>query len=152
MSRQSEKIVKGAQQFLEDGEEVLAALVAAARGHTQAVAGSMNLGSHQQGRAGAAAADAGLQIASPMGVALTPKRLLTLRIGTPIGLGIGGGVKALMSAVPIEVVEAIEVKRLALGYTIALTVRGSTFKLEANAASNARALAEAFDRLRAVPA
>jgi hypothetical protein len=152
MSRQSEKIVKGAQQFLEDGEEVLAALVAAARGHTQAVAGSMNLGAHQQGRAGAAAADAGLQIASPMGVALTQKRLLTLRIGTPIGLGIGGGVKELMSAVPIEDVEAIEVKRLALGYTIALTVRGSTFKLEANAAANARALAEAFDRLRAVPA
>ena len=100
----------------------------------------------------AAAADAGLQIASPMGVALTQKRLLTLRIGTPIGLGIGGGVKELMSAVPIEDVEAIEVKRLALGFTIALTVRGSTFKLEANAASGAPAMAEAFERVRAVRA
>ena len=152
MSRQSEKIVKGAQEFLEDGEEVLAALVAAARGHTQAVAGSMNLGAHQQGRAGAAAAEAGLQIASPMGVALTQKRLLTLRIGTPIGLGIGGAVKGLLSAVPIADVEAIEVKRLALGYTIALTVRGSRFALEANAASNAPALAEAFERVRPVRA
>ena len=152
MSRQSDKIVKGAQEFLEPGEEVQAALVVAARGHTQAVAGSMNLGAHQQGRAGAAAADAGLQIASPMGVALTQKRLLTLRIGTPIGLGIGGGVKGLMSAVPIDDVDAIEVTRLALGFTIALTVRGSTFKLEANAASGAPALAEAFERVRGVRA
>ena len=152
MSRQSDKIVKGAQEFLEPGEEVRAALVAAARGHTQAVAGSMHLGAHQQGRAGAAAADAGLQIASPMGVALTNRRLLTLRIGTPIGLGIGGSVKALLSAVPIADVEAVEVKRLAVGYTIALTVRGSTFKLEANAASGASALAEAFEQVRAVSA
>jgi hypothetical protein len=152
MSRQSEKIVKGAQQYLESGEEVQAAFVAAARGHTQAVAGSMQLGSHQQGRAGAAAAEAGLQIASPMGVALTNRRLLTLRIGTPIGLGIGGGVKGLLSAVPIADVEAIEVKRLALGFTIALTVRGSTFNLEANAASGAPALEAAFERVRAVSA
>jgi hypothetical protein len=152
MSRQSEKIVKGAREYLDSGEEVLAALVAAARGHTQAVAGSMNLGAHQQGTAGAAAAEAGLQIASPMGVALTNRRLLTLRIGTPIGLGIGGAVKDLLSAVPITDVEAIEVKRLALGYTIALTVRGSTFKLEANAASGAPALAEAFEQVRGVRA
>ena len=149
MSRQREKIAKGAEQFLEPGEEVRVALVAAARGHTQAVAGSMNLGAHQQGRAGAAAGEAGLQIASPMGVALTNRRLLTLRIGTPIGLGIGGAVKDLLSAVPLSEVEAIEVKRLALGFTIALTVRGSTFKLEANAASGAPALAEVFDQVRA---
>ena len=149
MSRQNDKIAKGADQFLEPGEEVRVALVAAARGHTQAVAGSMNLGAHQQGRAGAAAGEAGLQIASPMGVALTNRRLLTLRIGTPIGLGIGGAVKDLLSAVPIADVDAIEVKRLALGFTIALTVRGSTFKLEANAASGAPALAEAFDQERA---
>jgi hypothetical protein len=152
MSRQSDKIANGAQEYLESGEEVLAAFVAAARGHTQAVAGSIHLGAHQQGRAGAAAADAGLQIASPMGVALTNRRLLTLRIGTPIGLGIGGSVKELLSAVPLAEVEAIDVKRLALGFTIALTVRDSTFKLEANAASGAPALAEAFDRVRAVSA
>lgn len=145
MSRQSEKIAKGAQPFLEPGEEVRVALVAAARGYTQAAAGSMNLGAHQQGKAGAAAADAGLQIASPMGVALTNQRLLTLRIGTPIGLGIGGAVKELLSAVPLADVDSIEVKRLALGFTIALTVRGSTFKLEANAASGAPALAELFE-------
>jgi hypothetical protein len=149
MSRQNDKIAKGAEQFLEPGEEVRVGLVAAARGHTQAVAGSMNLGAHQQGRAGAAAGEVGLQIASPMGVALTNRRLLTLRIGTPIGLGIGGAVKDLLSAVPLSEVEAIEVKRLALGFTIALTVRGSTFKLEANAASGAPALAEAFERGRA---
>jgi hypothetical protein len=150
MSRQSQKIEDGARPFLEEGEHVLAALVAAARGHTQAVAGSMNLGAHQQGRQHAAAGEAELKIASPMGVALTQRRLLTLRIGTPIGLGLGGKVKELMSAVSIDDIDSIEVNRLALGFTILLTVRGNTIKLEANAASGAPALAKAFDDVRAV--
>jgi hypothetical protein len=150
MSRQSQKIADGARPFLQEGEHVLAALVAAARGHTQAVAGSMNLGAHQQGKAHAAAGEAELQIASPMGVALTQRRLLTLRIGTPIGLGLGGKVKELMSAVSIDDVDSIEVKRLALGFTIIVTVRGNAIKLEANAVSGAPDLAKAFDDVRSV--
>jgi hypothetical protein len=151
MSRYEQRIKDGATRFLEDGEEVLAAVIAAPRGYTQAAAGSIHLGAGQQGRATAAAADAGLVLRAPMALALTQQRLLTLNIGTPIGLGIGGKVKELMSAVPIDDVDAIEVKRLALGYTITVTVRGAAFKLEANAASGAKALAEAFARIRSLP-
>ena len=55
-----------------------------------------------------------------------------------------------MSAVPIEDVDSIVVKRLALGYTITLTVRDVPIRFEANAASGAKAFAEAFARARAV--
>jgi hypothetical protein len=152
MSRYEEKVKAGAQRFLEPGEQVVAAVVAAPRGYTQAAAGSMQLGAAQQGRATDAAAAAGLVLRAPMALALTQQRLLTLNIGTPIGLGIGGKVKELLSAVPLADVQAIEVKRLALGYTITVTVRGVAFKLEANAASGAKAFGEAFDTARPLTA
>ena len=79
-----------------------------------------------------------------MAVALTQRRLLTLKIGTSLGLGIAraraarGAIRKLMSAVPIQNADSIVVKRLALGYTITLTVRAVPIRLEANAASGAR--------------
>jgi hypothetical protein len=151
MSRYEQKIKRGAARFLEDGEDVLAAVIAAPRGYTQQAAGSIHLGSAQRDRAHGAAAQVDLRLEAPMALAITQRRLLTLNIGTPLGLGIGGRVKELMSAVSIEDVDAIEVKRLALGYTITVAVLGVAFKLEANAASGARAFGEAFDRTRRVP-
>jgi hypothetical protein len=152
MSRYERKVKDGAQPFLEDGEEVLAAVIAAPRGYMQTMAGSIRLGAHQQGQHGAAAADAGLRLEAPMALALTQRRLMTLNVGTPIGLGIGGKVKRPLSAVPIEDVDSIVVKRVAIGFTITLTVRGVAFKLEANAASGAKRFAETVGRARPVAA
>jgi hypothetical protein len=45
--------------------------------------------------------------------------------------------------VPGSDVESLKVKRLLLGYVVALTVRGSELKLEANAAAGAKHMAEA---------
>ena len=146
-SRQERKIKESAGPFLEEGEEVLAAIVARPRGWTQAMAGSAALGETQEGRAYAAAGQAGFRLASPMALAVTQKRLLSLGISTPIGLGIGGEVKELVSAAPLGDVDSIEVRRLLLGYRITVTVRGVPFKLEANALAGARALAREFDRL-----
>jgi hypothetical protein len=148
-SLQERTIADGAARFMEPGEEVLAAIVAAPRGHTQSVAGAMELGAAQQRGANAAAEQAGLRLAAPMAVALTARRLLTLRIGAPIGLGIGGQVKDLLSAVPIEDVDSIEVKRLLLGKRITLSVRGASIKLEANAAAGANRLVDAFEGVKA---
>jgi hypothetical protein len=150
MSRHEQKIKDGAARFLEGGERVLAAMIAAPRGSTQQAAGSMQLGSAQRARAHAAAELVDLRLEAPMAIALTQRRLLTLKIGTPIGLGVGGDVKELMSAVPIADIDSIAVKRLALGYTITLTVRGDVIALETNAASRAKAFAEAFERARTV--
>jgi len=86
-SRQEDKIIDGVQSFLEDGEEVQGAIVARPRGWTQAMAGSLNLGAHQQGKAREGAKAAGFQLASPMALVLTQRRLLSFEIGSPIGMG-----------------------------------------------------------------
>jgi hypothetical protein len=145
MSRHEQKIKDGAARFLENGEQVLAAVIAAPCGCTQQAAGSMRLGSAQRARAHGAAELVDLRLDAPMALALTQRRPLRLRIGTPIGLGIGGKAKGHISAVPIGDIDSIAVKRLALGYTITLTVRGVAIKLEANAASRARAFANTFE-------
>jgi hypothetical protein len=150
-SAQERKIADGAAPHLDPGEEILAAIVAAPRGHTQAVAGSMQLGAAQQGRARGAASQAGIRLEAPMALAVTQRRLLTLRIGTPIGLGIGGKVKELMSAVPLAEVDSIECRRLLLGKKVTLTVRGVSIALEANAAANATGLVRAFEAAKAGP-
>lgn len=144
------KLKAGTQPFLGAGEEVLAAFVARPRGWTQSVAGSIHLGAAQQGRAYAGAEQANFRLASPMALVLTQRRLLTLGIGSPIGLGIGGRVKELVSAAPLADVDSIEVKRLPLGQVVTLTVRGARFMLEANALAGAKGLVEAYKRARAV--
>jgi hypothetical protein len=143
-----DKIVEGAGQFLEDGEEVLAAFVARPRGWTQAQAGSLHVGAHQQGSQYEGAEKAGFALASPMALAITNRRLLSLGMGAQAGMGIGGGVKELVAAVPLGDVEAIKVKRLLVGKVVELKVRGETFKLEAGAGANVKGVAEAFEKAR----
>jgi hypothetical protein len=163
MARFETKIKDGAAPHLEQGEEVLAAIVARPRGWTQAnasagggaIAGMVGgeLGHKKQRDNTAAAEDAGFQLGSPMALAVTNQRLMSLDISSPIGLGIGGNVKGVISAVPLEAVDSIEVKRLAAGKVVTVTVRGTEFKLEVGAGANAKGVAEAFDSAKAgVPA
>jgi hypothetical protein len=146
MARAEQWITEGAVPFLEPGEEVLAALVAAPRGHTQSVAGVREIGNKQQQTATDAADQAGMRLEGPMALALTPKRLLALAISNPVGMGASGKVKDVLSSVPIEEVDSIEVKRLLAGSRITLTVRGASMKLEAGAGARAKPLAEEFAR------
>ena len=143
-----DKIKEGARPFMEEGEEVLAAFVARPRGWTQAMAGSLHVGAHQQGRANAGADAAGFELASPMALAITDRRLLSFSMGAQAGMGIGGGVKELVGQAPLADVGAIKVKRLLMGKVVELQVRGETFKLEAGAGANAKGVAEAFERSR----
>jgi hypothetical protein len=149
-SKQEAKVREEARQFLDPGEEVVAAIVARPRGWTQAMAGSLHLGSRQQGGARAGAEEAGVELASPMAVAITQTRLLTLELGATVGMGAGGSVKRLMSSVPLAEVDSIEIKRLALGKIVKLTIRGNEFKLEVNAAADAKGLVAALEQGRAV--
>lgn len=143
-----DKIKEGAQPFLEPGEEVLAAFVARPRGWTQKTAGSMVVGARQARQAGEAAGKAGFELASPMALAVTQRRLLSMGMGAQVGMGVGGGVKELLSAVPLSEVDSIKVKRLLIGKVVEVGVRGQTFKLEVGAGANANGLAEAFERSR----
>jgi hypothetical protein len=159
MARSEAKIKEGAAALLEPGEEVLAAIVARPRGWTQArasagggaAAGAIGgaLGGRKQRASVDAAQQAGFELASPMALAVTGKRLLSLKVTAPIGLGIGMKVQELVSAVPLADVDSIEVKRLAAGKTITVTVRGVPFVLEAGAGANANGVAEALERAKA---
>jgi hypothetical protein len=158
MARAESKIKDGAKPFLEAGEDVLAAFVARPRGWTQAtgsagggaVAGLIGgaIGGKKQADNVAAAEDSGFEIASPMALAVTQRRLLSLKISSLIGLGIGGDVKELLSAAPLSEVDSIEVKRLAAGKTVTVTVRGTPFVLEVGAGANAKGVAEEFERAK----
>lgn len=159
MARAEAKIKEGAAPYLEQDEEVLAAIVARPRGWTQsnaspgggAAAGLVGgaIGGKKQQQNMAAAEDSGFEITSPMALAVTDKRLICFRISNPVGLGIGGDVKELVSAAPLSEVDSIEVKRLAVGKTMTVTVRGTPFVLEVGAGANAKGVAEEFERAKA---
>ena len=148
-SKQEQKVKDEMGPFLEEGEEVRAVLIARPRGWTQSMAGSLELGGRQQHKARGGAEEAGIQLASPGAIVLTQKRLLTVQTGEALGMGKGGSVKEVLSAVPISDVDSIKVKRLLLGYVVTLNVQGSEFKLEANAAAGAKPMAEALERAKA---
>ena len=147
MARAEEWIGEGAKPYLEPGEDILAALVAQPRGRTQAVAGNLALGESKEARNVAAGEQAGFRLESPMALALTGRRLLALSISNPVGMGVSGEVKGVLSEAPISDV-SLEVKKLLLGSRITLTVRGVEMKLEAGAGAKAKPLAEELERLK----
>ena len=159
MARAEVKIKEGAAPYLEQDEEVLAARVARPRGWTQssaspgggAAAGLIGgaLGGKKQQQNVAAAEESGFEITSPMALAVTDRRLICFKISNPVGLGIGGDVKELVSAAPLSEVDSIEVKRLAVGKTVTVTVRGTPFVLEVGAGANAKGVADEFERAKA---
>lgn len=143
-----EKIREGVKPFLQEGETFQAGFVARPRGWTQQNAGVRGLGSSQAAKAAAGAQAGGFELASPMALAITDRRLLSLGLGATPGMGMGGEVKELVSEAPLEAVDSIEIKRLLMGKVVKVTVRGSEFKLEAGAGANAKGVVEAFEARR----
>jgi hypothetical protein len=95
-----DKIKQQAGEYLEAGEEVLSAFIARPRGATTAGAGGAagGFGGRKVRSQQAAATDAGLRLANPMALAVTPERLVVLSVSPPLALGKGGDVKELVSA------------------------------------------------------
>jgi hypothetical protein len=146
VSSYEDKITEQAQPYLQDGEQVLAAFMARPRGATTAgMGGAAGLvGGRKAGQQRGAARAAGLQLASPMALVLTGKRILVLKISPPIAMGKGGDVKELVSEAPLGDVDSIEIKRLLVGKVVTVTVRGTPVKLEVGAGGDAKGLADAF--------
>jgi hypothetical protein len=145
-----DKIKEQAEPYLEPGERVLAAFIAQPRGANMAGAGGLApsaIGGRKVKEARRAAEASGLQLARPMALALTDRRLVVLKISP---MGKGGDVKELVSAVPLTDVDSIEIKRLLVGKVVLVTVGGAAVKLEAGAGANAKGLAEEFARARAL--
>jgi hypothetical protein len=95
-----------------------------------------------------AAERAGFTLASPMALAVTPQRMLSLKVTAPVGLGIGMKVQELLDAIPIAEVDSMEVKRLAAGKTVKVTVRGVPFVLEVGAGANVNGVVEGVERAK----
>lgn len=149
MGAYDKKLKEGAKPFLDEGEEVLAAFIARPRGWTQSIAGARPLGRAQFNENARDAASVGFALASPMALAVTQHRLITLSIGSPIGMGIGGKVKGIAGSAPLTAVDSIEIQRLAVGKVVTVTIGGEPFKLEANAAADAKGLVAAFENAKA---
>ncbi len=142
------KFAEGAQPFLEGGEEVLASCIAQAKGFSRMAVSGMDLGKSEVARSSAAAGEGEVRVANPMALVLTNQHLLTLAITSPIGFGIGGTVKSLLSAIPLSELDSIQVKKIALRQNITLTVRGVEIPLETNAKADGPGLARQFERLK----
>ena len=139
-----DKIKEQAGPYLQPGERVLAAFIARPRGAMQArtgLAGSI-IGGRKVGQQRRAAEAAGLELASPMALTLTDRRLLVLRVSPPIAMGKGGDVKELVSEAPLADVDSIDVKRLLAGKVVTVTVRGTSFKLEVGAGMDTKGVAD----------
>jgi hypothetical protein len=155
VSKQEDKVIEGVRPLLEPGEEPLVAIIAQPKGTTMGAAGVGALGAAGSAMGGgerrdaqAAAAASGLVLSSPCAVVLTSQRLLTVKISAPIGMGVGGKVKEVLSGVPVAAVSGIEVKKVALRQNITLQVGEQTVQLEANAAASGAELASKLESLK----
>lgn len=142
------KFAEGVREYLESGETVLASCIAQARGYSRVVITGASLGRGELAQSTGAAAAGELLVANPMALVLTDRRLLTVRISSPIGLGIGGKVKEVLTSIPLSEIDSIEVRRIALRQNISLKIRGVEVPLETNAKANAKGVAEEFERAR----
>jgi hypothetical protein len=147
-----DKIGEGVQPHLDDGERLLATLQGQPRGHTTAAATTgiaKMIGGRQVRKQREAADAAGLVVKSPMGLALTDRRLLTLEISTTKGFGKATGVTDVLSAVPLADVTGVAAKRVGLAGVLVVAVRGAEFKIETPSVGRAKAFAEAWQGTRA---
>jgi hypothetical protein len=147
-SRQEMKLTLGAERFLVPGETVVRALVAVAKGPSHHIDGVPQTAAAPAGQAGEGAARRRVSLAPQVGLVLTTRRLLTLRISTSYGFGHGGDPQELLGAVPLADVDEIVVRRLLFRQTIAVTVGGESVRLDANSLACGRELAEALVRAR----
>ena len=155
MSKQEQKVMDGVRPHLQPGEEPLVAIIAQPKGTTKGTvgrgvlgAGGATMGGGERRGAEAAAASAEIELSTPCAIVLTGQRLLTVKIGAPIGMGMGGKVKEVLSSVPLAEVDGVDVKKIALRQNITLRARGQTIELEANAAASASELADKLQSLK----
>lgn len=140
------------KKFVEPDEVILASVVARARGAGVAQGGgnlgASMVGSVWTGKSRDGAESAGLELTSPMALALTQKRLIVFKIETS-GMGKPKGVVGLHSSAPLEDVQSLKVKSLLVGKTIKVALNGGEVKLEVPGGQDARGFAEQFERAKA---
>jgi len=85
---------------------------------------------------------AGFALTSPMALAITNCRLLSMSMGAQGGMGLGAGVKELVGEAPLSDVDDVKVRRKLMGRQVAVTLRGEKFSIDYGA--GAKGIAEAY--------
>jgi len=146
MSKHEDSIREGAQDLVEPGEEIVAALVVSPRGSGTAMAGGVaagEIGARWSGKNVGKAEDVGLAVKRNSGLTLTNRRLLTLELAISLTGGIKE-VKGLLSDLPLESVDAMKSK----WNVLTVSAGGGEFKLECKPPA-AKAMVKAFEARKA---
>jgi len=150
VSKHQEQIVAAAKGKI--AEEILAAAWGKPRGATTAAAGGGvivgEIGARWTGKQKKGAEAAGIEIANPGAVAITPTSLVTMKVKVSAMMGAIKEVEEVLSTVPLADVDSLKLKRLGVTGVLEITARGGSFKLEGKP-GDMKALVEAFDRAKA---
>ena len=150
MSKHQDQIIAAARGKVD--EEILGAAFAKPRGSTTAGIGggviATEIGVRRAGKQREGAEAAGIELANPGAVAVTPTSLLTM--GVKVSLtGQIKDVTEILSAVPLADVDSLEVKRMGMAGVMEINSGGSSFKLEGKA-GDMKEFADAFARAKSV--
>src|SRR3954447_6229948 len=147
VSKHQEQIIAAAKGKVD--EEILGAAFAKPRGSTTAGIGGVvpgEIGSRGAGKQHKGADAAGIQLANPGAVAVTPTTLLTMAVKVSL-MGQIKDVTEVLSRVPLTDVDSLEVKRMGAAGVMEITAGGSRFKLEGEV-NDMREPAAEFERAK----
>ena len=145
---------KSVEPYLQPGEDLLNLTIVQGKGMMKALVGggavgAAVVGARRDRKEAAAAEDGGVALSSKMGIAITRRRLLIFKAGGAVTLS----AKELLTEVPIEEVDSLEVGKGALTKPLTFTVRGESFSVEAPKATNTDKIVSAFEEAKgSVPA
>jgi hypothetical protein len=148
MSKHHEQIVAAAPGKIE--EPILGSAFGKPRGSQTAAAGGgmivSEIGARWSGKHRNEADAAGIALANPGAVAVTPTSLLTMAVK----VSMTGQIKEItevLSTVPLAEVDSIDVKRMGMAGVMEIKAGGGSFKLEGKV-GDMREVADAFERAK----
>jgi len=148
MSKHRDQIIEAAAGKVD--EPILGAAFGKPRGATTAAVGgglvASEIGRRWAGRQHAGAEAAGITLGNPGAVAVTATSLITMAVKVS-AMGAIKDVTEVLSVVPLDAVDGLEVKRMGLAGILEITAGGSAFKLEGKA-GDLKALVEAFEQAK----
>lgn len=149
MSKHQEQIVAAAAGKID--EEILGAAWGKPRGATTAAVGGgvigQEIGARWAGKHRKDAEGAGIEIGNPGAVVITPTSLVTMKVKVS-AMGAIKEVTDILSVVPLDEVDSLQVKRMGLTGVMEISAGGGSFKLEGKP-GDMKELAEVFERAKA---
>lgn len=148
-------VTEQGQRFLDPDERILAAFQGKPRGSGVAMTGGAGgaaaqaIGGKWAQKSRASAASAGLQVTSPMALALTERRIVVFGGKTSMGSGKIKEITEMVSSAPLSDVGSIQVKRLLVGKTVSIVMSDGEVKLEVPAGQDVKGFTEQFERAKA---